>query len=135
MGTWGILTFDNDDATDWAFALENTADLSLVEAALAAVEQADDFLEAPEACNALAACEVLARLRGRPGYADPYTANVDSWVAAHPVTPRPALISRALGAIDRILAADSELRELWSDSEYEAQWLTAVEDLRRRVGG
>lgn len=135
MGTWGVSAFDNDDANDWAYALEQTADLSLVESALAAVEQAEEYLEAPEACHALAACEVLARLKGHPGHTDAYTVNVDQWITAHPMAPPAELVCRALSAIDRILGADSELCELWGGSDEDANWLAAVEDLRHRVGG
>src|SRR4051812_32778707 len=103
MGAWGVFAFDNDDANDWAYGLEETSDLSLIESAFEAVEEADDYLEAPEACNALAACEVLARLNGKPGYENSYTEKVDQWVAAHPLNVSPALLKRANSAIDRIL--------------------------------
>jgi hypothetical protein len=133
MGAWGVLAFDNDDANDWAYGLDDVADLSLVESAFAAIEQAGNYLEAPEACNALAACEVLARLQGNPGYQNAYTEKVDEWIAAHPSKPSPALIPRASAVIDRILAENSELRELWNESEECAQWLASVEDLRGRM--
>ena len=48
------------------------------------------------ACNFLAACEVLARLRGHPGYQNAFTKKVDQWVAAHALTPSRALLTRAL---------------------------------------
>src|SRR6185369_8090049 len=91
MGAWGVLAFDNDDANDWAYDVEDTDDLSLVESAFGAVEEAEDNLEAPDASNALAACEVLARLKGKAGYKNSYTAKVDEWVAAHPLAPSVAL--------------------------------------------
>jgi len=62
MGAWGVLAFDNDEANDWAYDLVEADDLSLVESAFDMVAAADDYLEAPDASNALAACEVLARL-------------------------------------------------------------------------
>ncbi len=68
MGAWGVLAFDNDDANDWAYGLENISDLSLVESAFSQLEAADNYLEAPAACEALAACEVIARLLGHTGY-------------------------------------------------------------------
>src|SRR5688572_691259 len=95
MGAWGVLAFDNDQACDWAYDLENVHDLSLVEAALAEVEAVGPDLDSNLACNALAACEVLARLRGRPGYRNAYTEKVDAWVAQHPITPAPQLLARA----------------------------------------
>ncbi len=133
MGAWGVLAFDNDDANDWAYDLEEAGNLSLVESAFGTVEEAEDYLEAPDASNALAACEVLARLNGKPGYKNSYTEKVDEWVAAHPQTPSPALIERANAVIDRILGENSELKELWAESDENGTWLESVEDLRRRL--
>jgi hypothetical protein len=58
------LAFDNDEACDWASDLDGVDDLSLIESAFVAVESSGDCLDAHDSCNALAACEVLARLRG-----------------------------------------------------------------------
>ncbi len=104
MGAWGELAFDNDAAGDWADGLDEVHDLSLVEAAFDEVEEVGDgYLEMESACNALAACEVLARLLGHPGYQSASTEVADRWVAAHKLTPSAALLKRALHAIDRIL--------------------------------
>lgn len=133
MGAWGVLAFDNDTACDWAYELDDCSDLSLVDAALGEVEATgSEYLDADPASNALAACEVLARLRGRPGYENAYTESVDAWVASHPQTPPPALLGRAAAVIARVLAADSELAELWDEGDG-AEWRAAVEDLRRRT--
>lgn len=135
MGAWGVLAFDNDAANDWAYDLEESDDLTLVESALDEVVTSEgDYLDSDLACHALAACEVLARLRGRPGYANVYTEKVDEWVTAHRQTlvPTSEQLSRASEAIDRILGADSELCELWDEGDGEA-WRAAVEDLRQRL--
>jgi len=132
MGAWGVLAFDNDDANDWAYDLEEVSDLSLVESAFAAVEEADDYLEAPEACNALAACEVLARLRGNAGYQNAYTEKVDAWVKQHQITPSRELVARASSVIERILGDKSELKELWSEDD-PTEWLASIDDLRERL--
>lgn len=133
MGAWGVLAFDNDDANDWAYGLDETDNLSLVESALNSVGAVDVYLEAPDASNALAACEVLARLNGKTGYQDAYTEKVDRWIAAHPIKPPAALIARADAAIGRILDDNSELRALWSDTDKNDEWLAAVEELRQRL--
>jgi hypothetical protein len=132
MGAWGALAFDNDDANGWAYGLDKVSDFSLVESAFSQVEEAIDYLEAPEACEALAACEVLARLLGRPGYQNAYTEKVDQWVKNHPHKPSQMLLARAAGVIDRILGKKSELRELWEEGD-SAEWLSAIEDLRLRL--
>ncbi len=134
MGAWGYGAFDNDDAGDWAFGLEETDDLSLVEEAIDGVLEADGYLDAPAASEALAACEVIARLQGRYGKRDSSTEDVDAWVEAHRLPVPPELIDRADRAIDRIIGPESELRELWDDAGAEA-WLASVEELRGRVRG
>jgi hypothetical protein len=91
------------------------------------------YLDQDVACCALAACDVVARLQGHRGYTNSYTANVDRWVAEHPMTVSDVLVGRAEAAIDRILADDSELRQLWEEQD-PAPWLVSVADLRTRVG-
>ncbi len=133
MGAWGVLAFDNDTANDWAYGLDDVADLSLVKSAFDEVaEVGDDYLDQDVACNALAACEVLARLGGKPGYTNAYTEKVDEWVAAHKLVPPPRLLARASAVIDRILGEQSELRELWDEGDG-TEWREAMEDLRQRL--
>lgn len=135
MGAWGVLAFDNDTACDWKYGLDDVDDLSLVESAFDELEEVGgEYLDQDLACHALAACEVIARLRGKPGYTNSFTEGVDEWVAAHNIQPSPALIKRAFAAIDRVLADDSELRELWDESADSAEWCAGVQDLRKRLG-
>jgi hypothetical protein len=133
MGAWGVLAFDNDEACDWASELDGVNDLSLVEAAFRVVEEASGKeFHAHDATNALAACEVLARLRGQPGYNNPYTKGVDAWVAAHRIDPPRAMLARAETVISLVLGERSELRELWEEGDG-TEWREAVEDLLRRL--
>lgn len=133
MGAWGALAFDNDAANDWAYDVEELDDLSLVTSALAEVEEVgEEYLDSDVACNALAACEVLARLQGNAGYKNAYTEKVDLWVAANPLAATPELLKRAEAVIDRILGEQPELRDLW-DEVNDGTWREAVEDLRRRM--
>lgn len=134
MGAWGHLPFDNDTTNDWAYDLEDVDDLSLVQSAFEELEAVGaEYLDQDIACNALGACEVLARLLGQPGYTNAYTQKVDDWVAAHRIKPPPPLLARASAAIDRILGSDSELRELWEEGGKPGAWRAAVEDLRARL--
>ena len=134
MGAWGHLAFDNDATNDWAYGLDKVHDLSLVESAFEQLEEVGaGYLDQDLACNALGACEVLARLLGNPGYTNAYTEKVDEWVASHKLRPTPELLKRAAAAIDRILADQSELRELWDESDDRDAWRKSVEDLRVRM--
>lgn len=133
MGAWDVRAFDNDEACDWAYGLEEVDDLSLVESALADLEACPDRVDAGLATCALAACEVIARLRGNAGYQDAYTEPVDQWVKAHKITPTPTLIARGLAVIDRVLSNESELAHLWADSPENENWREAMADLRNRL--
>lgn len=141
MGAWGTLAFDNDTALDWVLSLEKHRDLRFVEATIERVantedaDEDDEYLDQESACEALAACEVLARLRGRHGYRNSDTEDVDDWVAAHPIDPPLALLQRALVAIDRIEGRSSELADIWTESSDAQQWRKSVADLRERVLG
>ena len=136
MGAWGTGTFENDTACDWAGDLEAAADLSpVVETLTRAIEVGDEYLDADVGSEALAACEVVARLKGNWGARDAYTETLDAWVREHATPPSKELISQALAAIDRVLKAPSELLELWDESDEKAGWRGAVADLRTRVAG
>ena len=134
MGAWGVNTFDNDTACDWAYDLEKEKDLALVRKAIAgALDVGEEYLESDEACEALAACEVVARLKGNWGVRNAYTETIDKWVETHPGTPPDDLIANAIAAIDRILSAQSELLELWDEDGENKEWHEAMNDLRARV--
>jgi hypothetical protein len=135
MGCWAIDAFGNDDAADWAYGLEERSDLSLVESTLDKVLAVGngEYLEAPYATEALAAIEVVARLQGHWGERNAYTETVDNWVEKTKLKPSKALVQKAHQAIERILSEQSELRELWQDTEEFDAWRASVEDLKARV--
>jgi len=134
MGAWGTGNFANDTANDWAADFVEVGDLSFVRQVLekVAATTAEDYLEEPVSCHALAACEVIARLKGNWGTRDSFSKKVDDWVQANPSEPSPDLVQLALRAIDRIVTAPSELMELW-DEGTAPDWHATVADLRERV--
>ncbi len=128
MGTWGTGPFDDDSASDWAWELQEARDWSVVEAALrgAAEVGADSYLEAPDGQIAWAAAAVVAAVD------DPSVASlpddVATWLDRHrdgrPSATRPL----ALQAVQRVLADNSELVELWQEAG-EEEWRANVEKL------
>jgi hypothetical protein len=134
VGTWGIGAFDNDTACDWAYELAESADLSLLERAFARVLEArDEDLDVPEAEEALAAGEVVARLQGNWGPRNAYTKDVDAWVEQNKFEISEHLVTRAKAAIERVLSPPSELLKLWQEtSEFEA-WRAGLDGLKDRV--
>ena len=133
MGAWGIAPFDNDIGCDWAAALKQAEDISFVSDTIATVlATGDDYLDLEVACEGLAACEVIAWLRGNWGKRDGYTEGVETWVRAHPTEVPSELVHRAVQAIDRIASPPSELFE---DAGEEPGWQAVIADLRARVAG
>lgn len=134
MGAWDHTTFGNDNACDWGGDLRSHEDLSFVEETLdRVIVSGGDYLEAPEASEAIAAAEVLARLQGCFGIRNAYTKSVDEWVAAHPTRVPSRLVQKAHAALDRILTRPSELLELWEESDHFEAWKESVTELRSRI--
>lgn len=131
MGAWSHESFGNDTACDWAHDLVETQDFSLVARAIQEVlENGPDYLDCDLAVEAVAATEVLAKVRGRGTQTDAYTEKLDTWLKSVPATPPPELFVKARQALSRILGEDSELRELWEESEDFASWQGSMHALQ-----
>lgn len=136
MGAWSTDSFGNDDACDWAYDLEEVSDLSLVRETIQRVADAgEECIEAPDAAEAIAAIEIIARLKGNFGTRDSHTEPADNWVKAHPQPTPQDLINLATQALDRILRPPSELLDLWQESEDFDGWKSSVLDLKNRASG
>jgi len=131
MGAWDATSFGNDTANDWAYGLEECDDLSYIEAALQKIlEEGEEYIEAPDAEEAVAAAEVVAWLRGKRSPVNAYTEKIAAWVDAHPIQPTPALTGKAQSVLDRIQREPSELLELW---EGNPEWSASLAELRARL--
>lgn len=134
MGTWGIGSFENDNAVDWTYGLKGKSDLSYVESTLDKVlNLGPGYLEAPDAEEAIAAAEAVARLLGRFAARDAYTKSIDDWVSQVSVRPSPQLIEKARRALERIQQEPSELVDLWNESADAKAWRDSVTALALRV--
>jgi len=134
MGAWDHTTFGNDDACDWGGDLRSHEDLSFIEETLdTVVATGDEYLEAPESSQAIAAAEVVGRLQGHFGIRNAYTESVDEWITAHPLTVPTALAQKARAALDRILTRPSELLELWEESDDFESWKGTITELKSRI--
>lgn len=131
MGSWDATSFGNDTANDWVYDLEESDDLSFIDASLQKILDAgDDYIEAPEAEEAVAASEVLAWLMGRPSAVNSHTEKVAAWVAEHPLKVPAGLAEKALFVLERIQEDASELNEMWED---DPKWAASMADLCTRL--
>lgn len=130
MGAWGVGNFENDEAMDWIYELEDAKDFAVLERALKAVTRdesgsADVF----DASAALAAAETVAALLGFPP--DDLPEEVESWIDGKPEPPNNlvALAQRAVEAIKQ----KSELRDLWEENESLDEWTEVLNDTQSRL--
>lgn len=133
METTDVRIFDNETAKAWANRLGSRDDLWYVRDALRAVVYTDCFLDVERAAEGLAACEVIARLKGNGGVSDLSTRTVDEWVAANPQPVPDDVVAMAAEAIDRTLTPESELPLVWKDEGTFDAWQSALADLRQRI--
>lgn len=131
MGAWGAGPFENDDAVDWVWELEDDTDGALLIAAFDAVVQlpSGEQPEAPESSNALAAAEVVASARGHRSGELPTEA--EEWIGRHAEDVDDDLVALASAAVDRVLS-DSELADLWDDAG-DPEWRVVTNALRSRL--
>lgn len=130
MGAWGVLPFDNDNASDWVWLLEGAEDTSVLSDALDAVASQDEIIEDCE--EAIAAAEVVAALLGRPlpELPDEVTEFVKS---RQDKKPSPELVKLAITVVRRIADA-SDLKARWKDSDTTDEWQKTMDDLLQRLG-
>ena len=132
MGAWGPGNFDNDAAQDWLYDFGEN-DFRLIDrtlAGVAAMIEADE-LDAWEAQEVLAAAECVAAAAGFPPDNPP--PELAEWMAENsPMPVKPEYIEMARRAVARVLA-QSELREVWLESEEFGGWETAVLNLQYRL--
>ena len=131
MGAWGINTFESDEASDWLdeFCDEPKEDL-LFDTFAIVNNIGEDYLELTESSAALAAAEVVAALLGKPSAT--LTDEAQECVRNFKLKPTDKLRAAAQKAIARV-QTDSELKELWDESDDAAQWQATVQDLAGRL--
>lgn len=126
MGAWGSGPFDNDDAGDWVYSLEDFG----VSALRSALELDGDYVEAPKAAAAVAAAAVVGLAFGLPVES---TEEVSGWLEDADTEEVQPLAGAAVEALDRVLEG-SELAELYDESGDDG-WRDQVSALRDGLRG
>ena len=131
MGTWGTGPFDDDQASDWVWELQEAKDWGVVMTALqGAADAADDaYLEAPDGQIAWAAAAVVAAADD-PGVTVPE--EVSSWLASHRADRPFEARLLAVKALRRITSDHSELVELWEEAGDE-EWRANITRLGEQL--
>lgn len=132
-GAWDMGPFDNDDALDWVWELDDSDSTSILESALKDVTRSMLYISAPECSRAVAAAEVVAALAGNPRAELPD--EVASWVRSKNLVADEDLIALARKAVALVRdSSKSELADLWRDSGSNYHdWHASLSDLLKRL--
>ena len=130
MGIWGYKAFENDAAVDFLAELEETSRKSalLVRCFRGVKKQnANSDVEAAAIC----AAEVVASaLDGQTS--ERLSLELAGWLLSRDVVERQEWARSADTAVEGVLR-QSELKELWAESDDGAKWLDQLERLRGRL--
>lgn len=134
MGAWGHNSFENDTAGDWIWALKPADDpFAYPMSAIDELLKSDLYIDATECAEAIAAAECLAAAQGHPPENPPEY--LEKWLASlGTARPTPDMLNRATEAINKVRKDEqSELRQLWQDTDDFKDWQAAIDDLLTRL--
>ncbi|MFC5650660.1 DUF4259 domain-containing protein [Paenibacillus solisilvae] len=132
MAAWGTKTFDNDDTMDWMGEFLEARSLGFLNETLSSVaEEQEVYIEEPYGSSALAAAEVVAALRGNPNGPLPEEL-AEALVNFKPKKVSDTVAALAGKALTRLLD-NSELKELWEESEDYEAWTSNVQQLLKKL--
>ena len=134
MGAWGTLNFENDTALDLVYEIEEEG-ANRIKIAIEAVNsrQEDSFLDSDLCSEALAAIEYIAAAKDK--VSEDFPEDAEDWLTPANKENLLAirnLIANSKQAIDRI-KHNSELKDLWEESEDFEEWNKVLDDLVTRI--
>ena len=132
MGAWGTGPFDNDDASDWVWTLDEASDTGPLQGRLASVVDLGEkeYLESPDCSEAIAAAAVVGMLNtGSTSHDDE---SVAGFLKRCSTRPGRELLTIALAALDRIQSR-SELQELWQETDDFQSWQSELQTIRNQL--
>lgn len=134
MGAWGHLNFENDTALDLVYEIEEKG-ADRIKNAIEAINsrEEDSFLDSDLCSEALAAIEYIAAAKDKAS--EDFPEDAEDWLTPANKENLLAirnLIPKSKDAIDRI-QNNSELKDLWEETEDFNNWTKVLEDLATRI--
>lgn len=132
MAIWGTGSFENHAAMDWLVWLRHSSGLIELRRALEESAGGVPGRDVVTCRRGIAAAELVAALHGNAAIDLPEEAR--AWIVVQREVPDEALVTLAVGIVAAI-AVESELYAQWCQGHEreEADWLTVIADLNRRL--
>jgi hypothetical protein len=134
MGAWGAKAFENDSAMDWLAELE-TGGVHSLRHILSSIADTgeDEYLDVDDGSAAVAGAEIVAAASGHGRTHVPK--RLGAWLDANAPAVGPAEVALARRAVQRVLAGNSELRQLWDGHGPDSAWHADMRRLVEQLGG
>lgn len=133
MGAWSEEIFGNDDASDFAYdVIESDEVGELLSDVFGIVEDEDmDYLEGPDGSMIIAGAAIVAAAVS--GDKSALTEDLQKWIVGKEDKLK-SLAGAAVVAVKRVLGEDSELKELWEETENFEKWKGTVDAVLKGLG-
>lgn len=129
-GSWGVGSFENDGAADWAYELEQSKSALYLLSVFNSIPS-KGYIEVDSCSVAIAAADVAAALKD--GKASNLPKSVAGWVEANKKGYKSILASKALESIAFCKNIKrSELAQLWQETSPQS-WLEQVSNIEVRL--
>lgn len=127
MGTWSIKPFGNDTALDWLndLKISQNGQILIANTIDSILENYDDSSDKAE--EAMAAISIISASTNEPVKGT--NTEAKSWINYNGFVPDYSLIEKALAALE-IITTNSELFDLWEESDSLKTWLNDAEKIK-----
>jgi len=134
MGAWGTGVFENDAALDFCMALDKKESVIQIGYFLTDfLANSDEYIEIDDGQEAILCAEIVAILFSGKSNKEAYPDDLEAWLSGNSEAVTSDLIRDALLAIERCMAEESELLEVWQASPMFSEWAGVVEDIKLRL--
>ncbi len=132
MGTWSHEPFGNDQACDWASELEESTGFGVIDQAFDQIiaDKNEAIIDADFGSVAYAAAEVVAQILGEGTQDLDFLDGVTQWIDQLSSRAPNALIQKAIITLDILVQENSELDELWKESDDYDDWQKNIDELK-----
>jgi hypothetical protein len=129
MGAGGTGIFEDDTAIDFLYdLLEIEEPIPEMEAIFATIET-DKYIEMDDGSATLVSAAILAHWHSEHQIDVDATTRFEEWLIEHKQPVSEVLRKRAVKALRRIEGNESELCELWADSDDYTEWRRGVKKI------
>lgn len=135
MGAWGTKTFESDTSLDWIMDFsENDGSIADLNETFDLILSEEEYLDADDGEGGLAAGEIIARAKGNQceNFPEEQFEEFNFQQLKNQFTD--TFLEKSIAAIKKVRDDEnSEIRELWEETDDYEEWQSNISDLILRI--